>query len=666
MYMIYSNSKDLLISLVALPSCLSLETEKGKVLITPENVDLYRDELARVLSSDPFSFLLYAYNMKLVFVYTEGDILRRCTMSEYDSSYTLSATPEIRSKELSKIALPFFPEQYMFTDRSSCDRRKFSEAQEKRYQHILNKKAPDDCTVKEVCRIINAASDDLDGDLAFSHFAKVLNIDPEIIYRCRPQSLLADSFASSVVTGSKPASCEKLFAHIADAMDLRTFLDADVETNVSLKLQSRQPPDKCHIGTAIGRLDAAILGLIYARKVAIHEDTKADNYVICLTCKAKNGNEIVLTSTDCYKTKVEAEEVARQVIANSIPVVIHAVQFHMDPKIPIKLYNEFDLQRDACRYLHLHMERVAECEQWLFRRGYITWPNDTRNFPFHTRKETVKAIGALRNAWPEYRQAITQSAADAFAEYDDERPGDEGRDIIHSGIQITSRILPKENLSIDTYNDILSIYRLIANREIMVMVDREAKTTAQANGSADSKLYTAEQTLSFPVSKKDAYESQYVAFAQLAPQEKLQPVKYDVILKRRPGCNVRMTESEVIDEFISKMGSKGYNLLCNDMQFISKPVVSLLRHKLAVRMVDGQLRITQEGYNAMTMLKNTPLASLSDTLEWDARLKAISEQLTAYKHPFLGRAELYVRDILLSMDEDYQKEIAKKKAAKAR
>lgn len=665
MYMIYANSKDLLISLAALPGCLSYETEKKKVIITPENVALYRDELERVLSADPFSFQLYAYNMKLIFVYTEGDILRRCTMSEYNSNYTLSATPVIRSKELSKISLPFFPEQYMFTDRSSCDRRKFSESHERRYIRILNEKDPDDCTEHEVKRIFNAASDDLDGEMAFSHFAKVLGIDPDIVYRCRPQSLLSDSFAASIVISSKPARGEKLFAHIADAMDLRTFLDADVENNVSLKLQSRQPPEKCHMGIAIGRLDAAILGLIYAREVAIHEDTKEDNYVIKLTCKSKNGNEIVLTSTDSYKVKKKAEEVARHVIENSIPLVIHAAQFHMKDKIPFKLYNEFDLQRDACQYLHLHMERVAECEQWLFRRGYITWPNENRNFPFHTRKETVKAIGALRDAWPEYRKVITKSEADAFAEYDDERPGDENSDLIHSGIQITSRILPKENPGMDTYKDILSVYQLIANREIMVMVDGQTKTASQANGSANSLLYTAEQELTFPSSKKDSFESKYIAFAQLSPQDKLTPVKCDVVIKRRPGCDVRMTETEVLTNFINIMDSKGYNLLCNDMQFISKPVVSLLRHKLAVRMVSGELRITKEGYNAMAMLKSTPLASLSDTLEWDARLRAISERLTAYKHPFLGRAELYVKDILLSMDEDYQKQIPKRKSSRS-
>ena len=162
MIVVYTNSRE---RAMLLATRLDGVVLTNNIKVRPQNYAEYHDKLESELIADGYITAFFC-GQQYLFVYSDGAISEPYKMVDYDEEYT----------NLDKRPLPFIPQELQ---------RKIVEpnfeARQALYQQIVN----------DAAGIINAAEDNLRGELAFAQFCDIFVTDSSIhISRVRPRSMV--------------------------------------------------------------------------------------------------------------------------------------------------------------------------------------------------------------------------------------------------------------------------------------------------------------------------------------------------------------------------------------------------------------------------------------------------------------------------------------------
>lgn len=141
MILVYTNSRE---RAMRLATAIDGVVLRNKQKIRPSNYDSLRDILEQELITDGYVRAFFR-GMPYVFLYSDGPIKAPCKMADYDASYA----------SFKDRPIPFLPNQfeYRYVDAGF-------EAKLAKYHDIIH----------DAAEIVNAASDDIEGELCFLQF----------------------------------------------------------------------------------------------------------------------------------------------------------------------------------------------------------------------------------------------------------------------------------------------------------------------------------------------------------------------------------------------------------------------------------------------------------------------------------------------------------------
>lgn len=387
--LVYVNSKELAIKYAAALGGIYIQQKDHNGKVKLRDLDKKRD-LVETQITDGFLYTTYG-NDTFYFVFSDGHILIPKKLSEYDERYKVMANRPV----------PFLPPalEYKCVDENSRFFRSLD------IYTKLYKQA--DC-------IINAATDDIDGEVDFEHFIESLtryNFDaygeeslPDVDRcRIRPHAISEEAVANAM------HSKELLFVNYKKFDRSKGFVESDItkqrdkEINSnSLSTASKLQEEmawlfSCNITNAMtqncfekkvlisGMWESWILSdIVSGERIAKHME-RHPLYRIVLTLKADNSESerpIILNA------EVENTECSEKTVNSLLP------QFAVGDKVTVKqatflreenlypAFNAFTLQIKALEH-GIRMDETIEAMRWLHINGYITWPTDaseiTRN-----------------------------------------------------------------------------------------------------------------------------------------------------------------------------------------------------------------------------------------------------------------------------------------------
>lgn len=591
MVLVYTNSKERAMLMAAHLDGVVLHS---KIKINDRNYNEYKVELDKELTEAGY-IMNFFQGEAHAFIYSNGAPCAPAKMPDYAPEYA----------DVSKRPVPFIPEvmkqAYIdpeFVSHLDMYRQMYSDAS----------------------RIINAASDDIAGELAFHAFTESMNscLDPRYVFRARP----AATTPSSIISAFNAMEEVHVRHGYEAACLLRQSLHFLVSCNASNLLTQLNYEKKIVV---TGLLESAVLTLLAERFEEIHSKRPPSVYVTVALDEQYVEAAVALPAGITM-------EAAKQIVAEC--KAQNTVTLEKDnSKIfsrANKLPSVFSIQSEMGDLpSSISIKQAADALIWLYENGYITWPGPQSNLPWSAKLMFAASVNTLKQL-PQYANIIMPSDVDNFLGWDSST-STQGRSSPMSGctgIMLTTK-LPDNSMP----DDARVLYDAIAETNLNVLKYHAVQTISDISFKCGN--YTLRAIVASPINKKGpVIEQNYPC----QPEGKVCPI-VDVCIKNEPPK--QYTESEVISILCAAAGAP---LFSNEAHTFSTVINNLITWKQIVKDSDGSLRITKNGLLAYKYIRGTSLSDIYENLLWEQRLTAVAEG-TAAPAQCAEDITAYVKDI---------------------
>lgn len=579
MILVYTNS---------IERCMRLATGidgvvlKTKQKVRTENYNEFRGQLEQELRAEGYIHTFFQGEV-CTLIYSEGSPFALKEIADYDSAYAALANRPI----------PYIPENMEFrcTDSSFAERMPT-------YQKLFA-----DATI-----IINAASDDTEGELSFMQLAPLIPRTKQV-FRARPLSMtksaIVESFNALEILSPRVAFQEACYLH--------EELDWLVSRNASNAISRHN-----FEGVAIpaGRLESVILTFL-----ANNTERRVHPKEIALTLRSKEGKgeisaTISLPAGKCHKS---AEEIISDCQKAKVAIVEKTDYAHFE--IPIRLLNITNiLSRAAAEDIGLNASQTSAALVWLYDNGYITWPTPSSDLPWTIKPMLTNCISTLSQS-DTFRNHVRPADTDDFLDWDYTEPP-----FGHIGILVTDRLIPE-----DAPHDCRMLYHAIAESNIATLKMR--KVLDRANIYLRCNGYTLRHIETTQVyANKGTITKEPPHWQEGAEFEVVDAVVRAVTTKE-------YTEEALLDD-IASISEEGFVF---SLQKIPGAIENLISWGHLTRS-GAYLKLTERGRLAYKYLEKTSLADSSAILFWDRRLLALAQGRTGAAE-FEKDMKSYIKDL---------------------
>ena len=607
MVIVYANSKDRAIRLATALDGVYIMHEKIRVRIASLN-----QWLPALESEFDKEGILHSYyrGETFNFVYSSPDSFVPYKMNEYDPEYSNAENRPV----------PFFPDMIRY---------KCVDEALKRRLHIYT------AAMQQASIIINAATDDVEGDISFLQFVdNTIGLDT-LNSRSKDKSFLRAHPRSMTEFGVREA-----FNSLKAINDSET---ASVLASEFAWLFS------CNISNAItrysynklfavsGRVESIMLLLIAERANLIKNEKKYPrfNMYAILKPKADTGRFHPFTiklepSSGTGGDFTEEESAATQkefntYIENKTEFkVVSADRIYNEDGF--ELLNAYQAQLAIMR-LGYEMKDAVDALQWLFNNGYITAPNASTKMPWAEKSKYTNNLAMLANTG-DYSSKIMPHDIDKYLDW----YTSDGTDELQSGIFVTEQQFPFEDTSLpQIYAD---AYRVIADSIIQVVQKKKISETRRimlTNGSRNLMYLRTKNTIGDAPRQGTLGESTdlQTAGAYIIDSIKISPVK----------PHRAFTELSLFDELIRLY----------DGVYVYSPTLfyNAFRNVYGWKQVekdgDGILRQTGFGLALYRYFALTMLNDVSGNIDWDRKILLVANNRADFSSIYY-QYSMYLKD----------------------
>lgn len=584
MYLVYTNSMDRAIRMAC---CLDGVILSDRTKVRADTVDQYYAQLVRE-TQESGSVRCYFRGMLYVFVFSEGAISAPAKMVDYDKKYA----------KIENRPTPFFPTPFISRPMDS-----WFQTHREDYWGLLDK----------ADQLINAASDDYEGELAFSQFEAAHAQDVGAIririMRARPRMITEECVREAFNATEDPVGRSALVT----CYQCRERLDWLVACNATNVLSS-EVPGKVY---PIGRTEAVLLALVSNRCKEVETPGA------CLKCEVSTLDGKPLSLTLCgHLTMTEAQEIAAGLPKTGL--VVKASNRTSTMRRP-RLFDIFTLQAEMWETHRLPPRDVlAACER-LYNEGYISWPCGSSNAPWAMKGVLSQAMQSLgESKFLQDPRRVTQAAND-FMAWDSAEHRWKRWGVVVTG-QPPAAGMPA---------DMRSIYQAIVESNIRFLTKREREVGL---------------TLAFDLGGKSLIHSQRRKILSEADGADMTTMSGKEYPEGTVFCvdEARAERASAAPYTPWELLSDAHSLAEGSLQDSASYLASALDNLASwgyVKPLDGDsVQITERGMDMYRRLEPTGLSDVSGILSWDGRLQALADKQVL---PFSVRDDMpvYIEDL---------------------
>lgn len=521
----------------------------------------------------------YFRGMLYVFVFSKGIICAPAKMVDYDKQFAKMANRPV----------PFAPNPFMTRPVDPWFQAHLAD-----YSELATK----------ATLVINAASDDMAGELAFSQF--------EMAFRGAAVSAGAFGFAQAMRVRPRmiteecvreafnaPANIPPLRA-LSVCCQCRERLDWLVACNATNALSMEMPGKKI---TPIGRIEALLLAMVASRDKEISAHKARPLAHLSCELEAPDGKSFRADLSRPNLTLDSAYELAGHL--QSTKLTMETSQQKTSVRRP-KLHSVFSLQEEMWKQGTAPRATLEACEQ-LYNEGYISWPCDSISAPWAMKVLFAQSMQRLseRQVIPNVERAAQK--ANDFTDWDSTEQRRNRWGIIVSGRPLPSS-MPK---------DVQAVYQEILASNICFLTQQEKEVIQIISfACGESPLRCVQRETCFSPSGAAAY------------------IRTDKIYPNGTICKVLSAVAEPDAppgpytpwELFAQCHALTEGCLRKDQAYLAAAMENLVTWEYVAPLTTGVVRLTARGREVFRYLNGTTMVNISDTLAWDGRLNAYANK----------------------------------------
>lgn len=592
MNLVYTNSRDRAIRMAI---CLDGVILQSKQKVIPSNFDKYKDDLNAEL--DKVGYLrTFFRGSPFIFIYSNGRLLSPFKMAEYDPAYS----------HILDRPVPYIPEQFRF--KFSAHNQDFK-AHKEVYKNILS----------DASTVIDATTDDYDGNIAFSHFARIMDLPPTI-RRVKPRSMTPRAVveAFNAMDAKQSNYNDRLYA-----CQIYERLDWLVSCNATNTLM--QERIKC-FPLPLGLVESLLLLLISRR-----DRTASCGPAKALTVTLEDADGTVLLTAPVERLCAGGHEWEGSAFRKMEDILRSSNYAELrentvDDSLPgSPLLSVYDVQIMASQNLSMPVGDTTAALLELYDYGYITWPSSSRAMPWTMKPVFADILPTLSVSNLNKGSASPQNL-ESFTGWSDPRLSKEDG---AWGIIITDK-LPSEDMA-EAMKD---IYGLIVQSNLKVLEGNQASTVHKLQFHIPG-----ERSIDFTLTVDSGHGA-----AHLCKGTKLTITKVEAAEGTLPSP---VKESELLADYLALVQDSFYYA----GSFFNHAFCNLRCWKQIDVTSDGEISLTAHGRDAIRYVQHSLLgcnASPDETLAWFARIQAVSDGAASVE-ACLSDITPYVTDICMSL-----------------
>lgn len=412
----------------------------GEEHITLKNLSKHQDAISK--SSKAKGYIKTSYKGQSYYVtWGWGHFGMLKQASDYNPDYA----------KWTSIPLPFIPNKYEI---------KFVETREPNFQKMLETQFEVIKSLfqrEDVDSIISATDPEREGELIFSYLYELSGCKKpyfRVLIRKQTEEGITSQFENLLTQAQNKKA--------VDAARARAIADWVLGINLTVASTLKFKPQ----GTFnIGRVITPTLNILCEREKEIQNFTSKKYYSIVGEFTAADGSKYEGVTEETYDSIEEAEKEITKIKGEAIVTSLEKKLSSVKPPMP---FNTATLYVTANKKYHLTIEDVEKILQFLYEKGYVTYPRTDSNYLFDDAKfELPKIISAVSILYPKidaYIKSFNPSMTVPDSYFNSEKI--EG----HAAITITEEVPAKGFLS----QDQARVYDLIARRT-MALASPNAK-----------------------------------------------------------------------------------------------------------------------------------------------------------------------------------------------
>lgn len=580
MIVVYTNSRE---RAMLLATRLDGVVLTNNIKVRPQNYAEYHDKLESELITDGYITAFFC-GQQYLFVYSDGAISEPYKMVDYDEEYT----------NLDKRPLPFIPQELQ---------RKIVEpnfeARQVLYQQIVN----------DAAGIINAAEDNLRGELAFAQFCDIFVTDGSIhISRVRPRSMVESCVFESFNSPGDGATCN---AYLSASVSWERFSWL-IGCNITNAMYQHTIS---HAMFPSGYIEGMILS-------CLRYESKADEApkIKIELSNGEYGTVVQYNHSSTFPAQ-QAMQVLQSLSEHHIERTNHTETFE---KIP--LYNIFSLQVEAEKRYGLKPEYVVNLAYELYNKSYITWPTESSAMPWCMKVEFTAASVAINNN-PSFANQFKPRELDKFSDWDAYN-----NPYNHMGILVTSKTIGP-----DMTVDEKKIYDLICESNIAAIMEKRLRVHNMYELTADGHCFSIMAQTSKLVAASD--EPVNADMTEMSPLQ----MASATVQESAGGCSKY--------DLLTDLYELASNAFLPDPLIFANAIDNLIAWgQVTVGPDDNVLKLTKRSTKGLRYLLASQLCDTSGLVNWVNRLSLVA-QGTADVDSFESDTDAFVRDLCVEVQQ---------------
>lgn len=534
------------------------------VRIRADNYNEHKEDMKDELLSTGY-LCSYFHGNQYLFVYSDGLISLPSKMVDYDPSY---------SKILNR-PVPFLP--------SPMERRTVDTSFDERipvYKRIY----------EDALKVINAATFDMDGELAFFQFQRAMET-PKLYQRVNIRMLEATSIYSCF-NAPQDGTSHQVFSLCCQLWERFSWLVSCNVTDVIAQYSEN------HLLLPAGFMEAMVL-------FSIKDANDAGPRYLLRTSDGQFSFEGTLYTPD--------DGVKSAVIKDAV--------VHRDRQANIRLFNVFTLQAAAARRLKILPNETLRRANALYDLGFISFPSYSDAIPWQMKLDYTKACSVI-NMNPVFQGQFIPRDVELFRDWDEQEDA-----FGQTGIIVT----PRQDVQ-SLPSDLRQLYELICQNNIDAIKRSRTEYTISLSLDVDGKNVD--------------FQAAYTAEGTQIP-------KLDAQMLAGKRCTVSPTEAKktvYLYDILDSVCKKLKNSFLPDQKELSRTIENLIAWKQISVGQDMSVSLTAFGKSACRYLSMSQLAKEEDSVVWPNRLSTV---LTGDASPATYKADIdaFVTDLCCEVQD---------------
>ena len=577
MVLVFSNSKD---RAMLLASAIDAVILRNKKKVRLANFFECREEMAKEFDVNG-SIKVFFRGEPYVFICSEGMPCALKRMSDYNPEYA----------KLKNRPIPYYPEEsgYRFNDPAF-------EANLPYYKKLT----------EQASLVINASSDDYEGEISFFQFLVTTNYGGEF-FRVRPHFISGPSVIEAFNSLEDAHSRRKVEAACA----IKEKFDWLFTCNATNALSAWNYESKAIVAA---RTECVMLAMINDRERKAAAQSKGGYRQVSLILHNESGSVYHAVSRQRFNEK-EAAEIVKSITPGT---KITAANEGAKIQSANRLMNMFEVQAKAFEDHGIMPADSIKAMNDLFMFGFISWPSDSKALPWSYKKLFSQIVASSVFSSGKDDEVILPKDVDDFNDWEMPEPL-----FGHGGIIAIKKMQDESYLS-DTHK---AIYNLIAASNVDTI-----KPSSEDNSTVIEFTFRG---VNFSVTESPCFAMEFI----------VDSCKH---------VNATPEKKHTIASLWADMNEAYKKSFVNDASFFASALDNLVARKQCSISSSGEISVTNVGRLLVKYTKGTLLSDIRSLVSWDERLQGIvsgTEKISEFKADYRGYIQQMLDDIKEKCDE---------------